>query len=241
LYRRAGYVVGIFRYPVKTMQGEELTKTYITKQGILGDRAYAVELLNEKIGQRKDPNKYSKLIMMKASYTTEPTIDRIPPAQITTPSGLRITTDDKDAGEKLSREIGMDVRVVKQMERPFHDSHPIHIITTNTLNSMKRITGINDFTHNRFRPSLLLHVEDEEAFPEDSWVGKTIAIGDEVNLYVRKRCIRCFVITLAQPNLSYNPLILRFVEERHGGSMGVNCLVEKEGMVKVGDAVYVIS
>jgi len=40
-----GSVVSLWRYPVKSMMGEELNATEITQRGLLGDRAYAVHLL----------------------------------------------------------------------------------------------------------------------------------------------------------------------------------------------------
>ena len=37
-----GSVVSLWRYPVKSMMGEELNATEVTDRGLLGDRAYAL-------------------------------------------------------------------------------------------------------------------------------------------------------------------------------------------------------
>ena len=38
----AGTVVGLWRYPVKSMMGEELNAAEITERGLLGDRQFAL-------------------------------------------------------------------------------------------------------------------------------------------------------------------------------------------------------
>src|SRR5207302_1081822 len=38
----AGSVVSLWRYPVKSMMGEELNATDVTEHGLLGDRVYAL-------------------------------------------------------------------------------------------------------------------------------------------------------------------------------------------------------
>ena len=37
-----GSVVSLWRYPVKSMMGEELNATKVTERGLVGDRAYAL-------------------------------------------------------------------------------------------------------------------------------------------------------------------------------------------------------
>jgi uncharacterized protein len=39
---RAGSVVALWRYPVKSMMGEELNSSQVTERGLLGDRQFAV-------------------------------------------------------------------------------------------------------------------------------------------------------------------------------------------------------
>jgi uncharacterized protein len=44
-----GKVVSIWRYPVKSMMGEELNSSYVTERGLIGDRTYA--LIDQKTGK----------------------------------------------------------------------------------------------------------------------------------------------------------------------------------------------
>jgi len=234
-----GRVVGVFRYPVKTMLGEGLQRAYVGENGIIGDRAYAVEFDDEAIGRVKNRVKYAKLIRFRARYVEEPEEGYIPPAVIKTPSGEEIRTDNPGINGLLSRELGMGVSLVKSLQTPFHDSHPIHLITTATLEYMRSKTG-QDFTYRRFRPNIL--VEARGGLVEDRWVGATLMIGDGVMLSVRKRCRRCFFTTLAQPpDIPENKNILKFVEEFNEGMLGVNCSVAGRGFIRVGDEVRVVN
>ena len=238
--RVVGVIVDIFRYPVKTMQGERLEVAYVGSSGILGDRAYAVALQEEKIGERKDFKKYSRLIGFRAEYVEEPRAGYIPPAKITTPSGESFLTSDPYIDDKLSREFNMPVKLIKMVDKPFHDSHPIHIVTTSSILSINKITGLNDFHKIRFRPNIVVETRDAKDFPEDLWVGNRVRIGAGVELFVKKRCRRCFVTSLPQQGLGYNPKILEYVERLREGYFGVNCYVVREGVIREGDEVVLV-
>src|SRR5437899_10141774 len=51
-----GSVVSLWRYPVKSMVGEELNATEVTERGLLGDRSYAlVDSSDGKVATAKNP------------------------------------------------------------------------------------------------------------------------------------------------------------------------------------------
>ena len=53
-----GSIVSLWRYPVKSMLGEELNASEVTKRGLLGDRAYAlVDISDRKVATAKNPRK----------------------------------------------------------------------------------------------------------------------------------------------------------------------------------------
>jgi hypothetical protein len=57
-----GTVVSLWRYPVKSMMGEELNSSYITERGLVGDRTYAVvDKQTGKVASAKNPRKWGKL------------------------------------------------------------------------------------------------------------------------------------------------------------------------------------
>ena len=58
----AGTVVSLWRYPVKSMLGEELNSSYITKRGLVGDRTYVlIDQETGKVVSAKNPRKWGKL------------------------------------------------------------------------------------------------------------------------------------------------------------------------------------
>ncbi len=53
-----GSIVSLWRYPVKSMMGEELNATEVSKGGLVGDRAYAlVDSFDGKVASAKNPRK----------------------------------------------------------------------------------------------------------------------------------------------------------------------------------------
>ena len=62
-----GNVVSIWRYPVKSMMGEELNSSYVTERGLIGDRVYAIiDQQTGKVASAKNPGKWGKLLMIKS-------------------------------------------------------------------------------------------------------------------------------------------------------------------------------
>jgi hypothetical protein len=68
-----GSVVSVWRYPVKSMQGEEINGADITDRGILGDRAYALmDRTTGHIASAKHPRKWSKLLECRGAFVEPP-------------------------------------------------------------------------------------------------------------------------------------------------------------------------
>jgi uncharacterized protein YcbX len=89
-----GAVVALWRYPVKSMGGEELTSSEVNERGLLGDRAYAVvDSADGKAATAKNPRKWPHLFDFRAAFT-EPTPagSKVPPVRITLPDGTTINS-----------------------------------------------------------------------------------------------------------------------------------------------------
>lgn len=84
----AGSVVGLWRYPVKSMMGEELNATEIAARGLRGDRAYAlVDGSDGKIATAKNPRKWPTLFDFRAVLADTPESGpSMTPVRITLPS-----------------------------------------------------------------------------------------------------------------------------------------------------------
>src|SRR5262249_35657097 len=84
-----GAVASIWRYPVKSMLGEESNATEVSDRGLLGDRAYAlVDGSDGKVATAKNPRKWPNLFAFRAAFVEPPRIDgKAPPVQISLPNG----------------------------------------------------------------------------------------------------------------------------------------------------------
>jgi uncharacterized protein len=106
-----GTITAIWRYPVKSMMGEELDASAVTEQGVLGDRAYAlVDAENGKVASAKNPKRWPNLFQCHAALTEPPEAAReLPPVRITLPDGATVTSDDPGVDEALSGLVGRRV------------------------------------------------------------------------------------------------------------------------------------
>ncbi len=53
---RCGSIAGLWRYPVKSMMGEELNAAEVTKYGLIGDRKFAIiDPVTGKVAGAKNP------------------------------------------------------------------------------------------------------------------------------------------------------------------------------------------
>jgi len=100
-----GSVVSLYRYPVKSMMGEELNASEVTLRGLLGDRAYAlVDGDDGKIASAKNPRKWPQLFDFRAVFVDAPrTGAKVPPVRITLPDGTVITPEQGDLNQVLSK------------------------------------------------------------------------------------------------------------------------------------------
>src|SRR2546422_6622688 len=98
-----GSVVSLWRYPVKSMMGEELNATEVTERGLLGDRAYAlVDNSDGKAATAKNPRKWPRLFDFRATLL-EPAraAAKVPPVHMALPDGTPVTSNQSDLNEIL--------------------------------------------------------------------------------------------------------------------------------------------
>jgi len=102
----------VWRYPVKSMMGEELNASAITASGVLGDRAFAL-IDNEtgKVVSAKNPKKWPDFFSYRAAYALPPAADSLPPVWITLPSGRMVRSDEPDVDTGLSTALSRPVRL----------------------------------------------------------------------------------------------------------------------------------
>lgn len=104
----AGTVAALYRFPVKSMLGEQLDAAAFTERGVEGDRAWAVlDRSDGRIANGKHPRKWGRLLECAASYVDGPGS----PVAVTFPDGTSIRSDGAiDAA--LTTYLGRDVTLV---------------------------------------------------------------------------------------------------------------------------------
>ena len=263
-----GTIAALWRYPVKSMLGEELNATLVTTHGIAGDRAYALVDNDGKIGTAKVQKKWGNVFRSRARYLADPDGDDPTPAEITLPDGERLLTTDAGIDARLAALVGFEARLINEKpeklvlesytlgtvpdsydEAPplqfpvvngFFDLGPLHVLTTATLDALRSLRPESRFEARRFRPNLVVQTPPElTGFAENDWPGKTITIGDDVRIKVMMPTIRCNVTTVAQDDLPSDPGVLKTAAQHNSANVGVYALVERGGIVRRGDAVWV--
>ena len=129
----AGTVVSLWRYPVKSMLGEELNSSYVTERGLVGDRVYAiVDKQTGKAASAKNPTKWGKLFDFRSIFIDSPLLPpddkgNIPPVRITFPDGSNIFSDQQDNNidYSLSKVFGREVSLMKAsgFEKPNYEEY----------------------------------------------------------------------------------------------------------------------
>jgi len=232
----AGRVVGLWRYPVKSMAAEALAEVDVSWHGLAGDRRWAFIRSDAPrsgfpwftLRQRADLNHYRPSFVEPERPDKSPTVVR-------TPSGAVLEVTDP----ALAAELGPGgIRAIKQ-DRGIFDTFPLSLVTTQTLSALGEMVG-DRLEVTRFRPNLLVEATDEAPFQEDDWVGRVLQIGG-LRMRIDQRDGRCVVITIDPATTVRTPEILRTVARERQGCLGVYGSTVAPGRVAIGDAVVVES
>jgi uncharacterized protein len=108
-----GSIVSLWRYPVKSMLGEELNSTEVSSRGLLGDRAYAlVDSSDGKVASAKNPRKWPQLFDCRATLADVPRIGtRVPSVRITLPDGTIVNSEQPDVNHIFSKVLKREVKL----------------------------------------------------------------------------------------------------------------------------------
>ena len=108
-----GSIVSIWRYPVKSMLGEELNASDVTKGGLVGDRAYAlVDSSDGKIASAKNPRKWPHLFDFRAAFAEKPKAGvKLPVVRISLPDGTIVSGEQADVHQILSKVLKREVKL----------------------------------------------------------------------------------------------------------------------------------
>src|SRR5215213_5708267 len=118
----AGSVVALWRYPVKSMMGEEVNAAEVTERGLVGDRRFAVvDAATGKVAGAKNPRKWGNFFDFRAAYVEPPESgSKLPAVRLTLPDGTVVTSEQPDVAQVLSRALGREVAFAEAQ----HDGEP---------------------------------------------------------------------------------------------------------------------
>jgi uncharacterized protein YcbX len=226
-------VVQIWRYPVKSMAGESLTRADVGWHGVAGDRRWAFVRPDSirsgfpwlTIRERPDLLRYRPRLV-------EPDRPDRSAIVVATPSGRDLDIADR----QLAAELGAGVGLIKQ-DRGVFDSAPLSLLSTASVADMEASIGIG-LTPLRFRPNIV--VATSGAFVEDGWVGAVLQIGS-MHMRVDKRDQRCAVVNHDPVTVSRDPRVLRAVARERDLCLGVYGSVVRPGTFTLDDPVTWLS
>lgn len=234
--KHVGRVIGLWRYPVKSMGGEALAEVDVSWHGLAGDRRWAFIRSGATLSgfpwltlrERGDMSNYHPSFV-------EPTRPDKSPLVVRTPAGGILDIEDSALAQEL---YPSGVRLIKQ-DRGVFDTFPLSLITTRTIARLAQTVG-TQLDVQRFRPNVLVEATDEADFPEDAWVGCVLRVG-AMRMRVDKRDGRCVVITIDPETAERNPAILRAVASDRQGCLGVYGSTVEPGRVALNDPVLIES
>jgi len=235
-------VLELWRYPVKSLQGEQLDGVNLGSLGFTGDRAWA--LVDTETGLVLTARREPSLLFGSARIGRD---------------GVEVYDDggcllrgDREISDWLGRPVELrrahpstggvfeapvddfdEKGQWKQWEGhvgTFHDSRRTSV-------SLASVLSIGEWEARRFRANVILD-DDGASSPstESTWVGKALAAGT-AQLDVRRRIDRCVVVTRAQPGLERNLDVLKAINAESDGCVGVGAWVTSPGRLVVGDEV----
>ena len=258
-----GQVESVWRYPVKSMRGEELPAIFAGYSGVYGDRLYAFKSSAAPAGfpfftgrERHEmllyrprfryPDRAAVPPNLEEAEALSPMLNPIgaDPADLAvdveTPTGEVVAVDDAALLRRLSEGAGDGFSLtLLRSDRSLTDCRPISLFSLQTVRQLGEEVGAA-LDKRRFRANVYLDLGAAEGFSENGLVGRRLRIGSKVVVAVGDRDPRCQMITLDPETAAPNPGILRNVARVHDGTAGVYGAVLAEGVIRSGDPVEIL-
>ncbi len=230
-------IAELWRYPVKSLQGEQLESVPVGAAGLEGDRRYAI--YDTETGLGLTARRVPELLFASARLREDGGV------QITLPDGseaagdealsawigrpVQLRSSDTDAARRsedpddFEHEATSAWSAFEGASGPFHDSGRARVSLVSTAT-------VGDWDRRRFRSNVLLEGEGEDAL-----VGSEVSLG-EVGLAVGKRIQRCVMTTRPQPGGIERDLgVLRTIARERDACLAIGALVLRPGVLRVGD------
>jgi hypothetical protein len=256
-----GTVESLWRYPVKSMRGEELDELFAGYPGVYGDRVFAFKSSASSPGfpyftardqrrllQYRPRFRYPDKAALPLNLTEADKMGAGPLSadlselmvDIETPDGKTLAIDDPTLIEMLLSEIDKKHQLsLMRSHRAMTDCRPVSIFSLQSALQLSQETE-TPIDKRRFRANVYLDLASDQGFGENELVGRSLRIGPKVILRVLVRDPRCAMITLDPDTAERTPAVLKKVAQAHEGTAGVYGAVIVEGMLHKGDPVELL-
>ncbi len=259
-----GTVESLWRYPVKSMRGEEMDEIFAGFSGVYGDRIFAFRSSASPKGfpyltareQRemlrfrprfRYPDKAAAPVNLKEAEAMGPGVTPVYAdptdlmVDVETPAGNTLAVDDPALIDMLRTGIDDKHQLsLLRSARAATDCRPLSLLTVQSVQKLAEETE-STVDKRRFRANIYLDLTSAEGFAEDHFVGRSLRVGSKVILAILERDPRCMMITLDPDTGAIAPALLKKVAQAHSGMAGVYGAVLAEGMVRKGDPVELLN
>jgi uncharacterized protein YcbX len=259
--KQLGTLETIYRYPVKSMAGEELERAFVGYSGMMGDRVYAFVRADGPKGFPWHTGREQEDLVLfrprfrqveaasvpadiEASFGFAPGVNPLfPPdsafeVDVTTPDGRVVPLQSAELATEMERRNG-NVVSLRFSERSLYDCRPISIFGNATVRGLGDELGM-PIDRRRFRANFYVDWADDRPYRENDLLGQTLEVGERLRIAIVERDPRCKMITIDPETAKTEPQILRHVNAAHGGTAGVYAAVLLEGVVRKGDAICLV-
>ena len=234
-----GHIEAIFRYPVKSMAGEQLTSAELGWHGIEGDRRLALRRVQDHSGfPWLTASKLPDLLRF-TPLRGKNSVDGSLPTHIRTPHGEEMPVFGEQLAAEIEGRYGAPVQMM-QLRHGIFDDASVSVIALDTVREITRLAGLSPDVR-RFRPNLLVRLLHPAPFQEDNWLGGVLSFGeadDAPAISVTMRDIRCAVVNLDPDSASPSPQVLKAVVQANQNNAGIYGTVIRTGRLCVGQSIF---
>jgi uncharacterized protein YcbX len=234
-----GQVEAIFRYPVKSMAGEQLEFAPLGWHGIEGDRRLAFRRLDDPTGFPWLTATTLPDLLLFSPQRPDDNAQEGPPTHVRTPDGEEMDVFGEELAAQVARRYGAPVQMM-QLRHGIFDDATISVIAIDTVREITRLAGQRSDVR-RFRPNVVVRLLRSAPFQEDEWVGGVLSFGegdDAPAVTVTMRDVRCSMVNYDPDSANPAPEVLKAVVRANQNTAGVYGTVTRIGQLAVGQPVF---
>ncbi|MCX6382436.1 MAG: MOSC N-terminal beta barrel domain-containing protein [Armatimonadetes bacterium] len=209
-------ITKIWRYPVKTLAGESLSRVYMGELGLEGDRIVHVESARGGVITSRTHPKFLGL-HSSLSPEGEPLVDGQP-------------WNSPEVAAKVVKIAGAGAELVRYEGAERFDILPLLVATDGAITAFGH-------DYRRLRPNIV--IGGVEGMAERDWEGRMLQVGSAL-IGIQDLRMRCIMTSFDPDTQIQNKEITQGIYQRFEGKLALNCFVVQEGDIAVGDKVELV-